>query len=102
MWVGLQTLVLPYLRRMQGETDADITFEKRRADFTYTVKGNRLEFVRVRHNLAGGLDIFRTQDSAVLSSAVWADGLAALPGSVLQQRRAVQLRRDDCNVASKL
>lgn len=49
-----------------------------RADFDYTVQGNRLEFVRVRRNTGGGLDIYPTQDSAIISSAVWADGVAAI------------------------
>ena len=79
---GMLTLVLPFLRRCQGMADVDTPAQKMRADFSYTVKGNRLEFVRVRRNGAGGLDIFRTQDSSVLSSAVWADGLAALPAGM--------------------
>jgi len=82
VWVGMLTLVLPFLRRCQGMADVDTPAQKMRADFHYTVKGNRLEFVRVRRNAAGGLDIFRTQDSSVLSSAVWADGLAALPAGM--------------------
>ena len=79
VWVGMLTLVLPYLQRCQGINDSEQPPQRLRADFDYTVKGNRLEFVRVRRNANGGLDIFRTQDSAVLSSAVWADGVAALP-----------------------
>lgn len=75
VWVGLLTLVRPYLRKRQGLAAHDVPLQVRRADFSYTVKGNRLEFIRVRHNAHGGLDVYRTQDSAVLSSAVWADGL---------------------------
>ena len=78
VWVGLLTLVRPYLRKRQGLRHHDIAMQARRADFSYTVKGNRLEFIRVRHNARGGLDIYRTQDSAVLSSAVWADGIVAV------------------------
>ncbi len=29
----------------------------------------------------GGLDIYPTQDSAIISSAVWCDGVAAIPAS---------------------
>lgn len=90
VWVGLLTLVRPYLRKLQGRSDFDVATQRRRADFSYPVKGNRLEFVRVRHNAQGGLDIYHNQDSAVLSSAVWADGVAALaagqtvtPGDVI-------------------
>ncbi|HEY5763110.1 MAG TPA: gephyrin-like molybdotransferase Glp [Rhodocyclaceae bacterium] len=79
VWAGLLTLVRPFLRAMEGDRELEPPLLKLRADFDYTVKGNRLEFVRVRRNTDGGLDIFRTQDSAVLSSAVWADGVAPLP-----------------------
>jgi molybdopterin molybdotransferase len=50
-----------------------------RADFTYTVKGNRMEIVRVRRNERGGLDIYPNQDSSIISSAVWADGISMIP-----------------------
>jgi molybdopterin molybdotransferase len=38
-----------------------------------------MEFVRVRRNDRGGLDIYPTQDSAIISSAVWSDGVASVP-----------------------
>lgn len=79
VWSGLVTMVLPFLRHCQGDSNIEPPMEKRRADFSYTVKGNRLEFVRVRRNAAGGLDIYANQDSSIISSAVWADGVAALP-----------------------
>ena len=52
--------------------------QRLRADFSYTVKGNRMEFVRVRRNADGGLDCYRSQDSSMISSAVWCDGLAMI------------------------
>jgi molybdopterin molybdotransferase len=79
VWSGLVTLVMPFLRRCQGDACIEPARESRRADFSYTVKGNRLEFVRVRRNARGGLDIYPNQDSSIISSAVWADGVAALP-----------------------
>jgi molybdopterin molybdotransferase len=82
VWAGLVTLVRPYLRALEGDRELEPPLMKLRADFDYTVKGNRLEFVRVRRNEQGGLDLFRTQDSAVLSSAVWADGVAPLPAGI--------------------
>jgi molybdopterin molybdotransferase len=39
----------------------------------------RREFLRVRLNAAGGLDLFANQSSGVLTSAVWADGLVDNP-----------------------
>lgn len=79
VWSGLLTLVAPFLRRCQGLTDIEPERQKLRADFSYLVKGKRMEFVRVRRNGKGGLDLYPTQDSAIISSAVWADGVAAIP-----------------------
>jgi molybdopterin molybdotransferase len=79
VWAGMLTLVSPFLRRCQGYTALEPLGQRLRADFDYTVKGNRMEFVRVRRNDRGGLDIYPTQDSAIISSAVWADGVASIP-----------------------
>jgi molybdopterin molybdotransferase len=78
VWSGLLTLVAPYLRHCQGHTRIEPDAFSLRADFNYSVKGNRMEFVRVRRNAAGGLDIYPTQDSAIISSAVWADGITPI------------------------
>ena len=40
----------------------------------------RREFLRVRRNAEGGLDLFPNQGSGVLTSTVWADGLVDNPG----------------------
>lgn len=79
VWSGLLTLVAPFLRRCQGRAVIEPSRLTLRANFSYAVKGNRLEFVRVRRNSQGGLDIYPTQDSAIISSAVWADGVAVIP-----------------------
>lgn len=85
VWSGLLTLVAPFLRACQGHAVIEPAPQQLRADFHYAVKGNRLEFVRVRRNPQGGLDIYPTQDSAIISSAVWCDGVAALPaGAAIQ------------------
>lgn len=39
----------------------------------------RREFLRVRRNIQGGLDLFPNQNSSVLTSAAWADGLVDNP-----------------------
>ena len=39
----------------------------------------RREFLRVRRNADGGLDLFPNQSSGVLTSASWADGLVDNP-----------------------
>ena len=40
----------------------------------------RREFLRVRRNDAGGLDLFPNQGSGVLTSTLWGDGLVDNPG----------------------
>jgi molybdopterin molybdotransferase len=85
VWSGLLTLVAPFLRRCQVLTQIEPEPLTLRADFNYTVKGNRMEIVRVRRNDRGGLDIYPNQDSAIISSAVWADGVSMIPaGTVIK------------------
>ncbi len=79
VWTGLMTLVQPFLRRCQGLAQIEAQPFMQRADFEYLVKGDRPEFIRVRRNAHGGLDIARTQDSSAISSAAWADGLVLAP-----------------------
>lgn len=47
-----------------------------RADFDWPRPDKRREFVRVRRNADGGLEVFANQNSSVLTSVAWADGLA--------------------------
>jgi molybdopterin molybdotransferase len=39
----------------------------------------RREFLRVRRNAAGGLDLFTNQSSGLLTSVVWGDGVVDNP-----------------------
>ena len=50
-----------------------------RADFDWLKPDRRREFLRVRLNAEGGLELFANQSSGVLTSAVWADGLLDNP-----------------------
>jgi molybdopterin molybdotransferase len=50
-----------------------------RADFEWPRPDRRREFLRVKLNAGGGLDLFPNQSSGVLTSAVWADGLLDNP-----------------------
>jgi molybdopterin molybdotransferase len=52
-----------------------------RADFDWLKPDRRNEFLRVRINEQGGLDLFPNQSSGVLTSASWADGLVDNPAS---------------------
>ena len=79
-------LARPYLLRRSGLVDVDMRAQHVRADFEWTKVGEREEFVRVRRNDAGGLDIYRTQNSQVLSSCAWADGLVDIPAGAKIQK----------------
>jgi molybdopterin molybdotransferase len=50
-----------------------------RADFDWPEPDPRREYLRVKWNAQGGLEIYPTQDSAVLTSTAWADGLVDNP-----------------------
>ena len=70
--------VRPFLLRLSGATELTPRAIQVRADFE--TKGDRRnEFLRVRMNETGGLDLYRSQSSAVLTSTVWADGLVDNP-----------------------
>jgi molybdopterin molybdotransferase len=69
----------PFILRRQGVADVAPKAVPLRADFDWSKPDKRREFLRVRLNGEGGLDIFTTQNSAVLTSTTWADGLVDLP-----------------------
>ena len=68
-------LVRPFVLRLQGVSDVAPQSIAARADFTWPKADKRREFLRVRHNAAGGLDLFNNQSSGVLTSAAWGDGV---------------------------
>ncbi|MDQ2928523.1 MAG: gephyrin-like molybdotransferase Glp [Caldimonas sp.] len=72
--------VRPVLLRLQGVSDTAPKPIAMRADFTWTRPDRRREFLRVRRNDAGGLDLFSHQGSGVLTSTIWADGVVDNPG----------------------
>ena len=77
--------VSPLLRALQGADPALPAALPLRADFDTPKADKRREFLRVRLNAAGGLELFRNQSSGVLTSAVWADGLVDNPpGQVIR------------------
>jgi molybdopterin molybdotransferase len=77
--------VSPLLRALQGAEPAPLVGLPLRADFDGPKADKRREFLRVRLNATGGLELFRNQSSGVLTSAVWADGLVDNPpGQVIR------------------
>lgn len=72
-------LVRPFLLALQGATRVAPAAVPLRADFDWPRADKRREFLRVRRNAAGGLDLFANQSSGVLTSMVWGDGLVDNP-----------------------
>jgi molybdopterin molybdotransferase len=78
-FVTFLIFVRPFLLRMQGISDVQPKSIAARADFDWPEPDARREFLRVKWNAQGGLDLYPTQDSAVLTSTSWADGLVDNP-----------------------
>ena len=78
-FVTFALLVRPFLLRLQGVVDVAPVTVSARADFDWPRADRRREFLRVRRNAQGGLDLFPNQSSGVLTSAVWGDGLVDNP-----------------------
>jgi molybdopterin molybdotransferase len=72
-------MVRPVLLRLQGATALTPNRTALRADFDWPRPDKRREFLRVRRNGRGGLELFPNQSSGVLTSAVWADGVVDNP-----------------------
>ena len=71
--------VRPVLLHLQGAASLPPAGVPMRADFDWPRADKRREFLRVRRNDKGGLDLFTNQGSGVLTSTVWADGLVDNP-----------------------
>ena len=80
-FVTFLLLVRPFLLRMQGVRDVALPSQPLRADFEWPRADRRQEFLRVRRNAQGGLDLFPNQSSGVLTSVVWGDGFVDNPAS---------------------
>ncbi|HEX5632411.1 MAG TPA: gephyrin-like molybdotransferase Glp [Gemmatimonadales bacterium] len=90
-FVTFLVAVRPVLLHLQGAVDAAPRGVTLRADFDWPRPDRRQEFLRVRRNAAGGLDLFPNQSSGVLTSAVWGDGLVDnAPGQAIRRGDAVR------------
>lgn len=78
-FVTFLLLVRPFLLRLQGVSEPATNPIALTANFNWPRADRRREFLRVRRNAAGGLDLFANQSSGALTSAVWGDGLADNP-----------------------
>jgi len=83
--------VRPVLLRLQGGTALAPRALPQRADFDWPKPDRRREFLRVRRNEGGGLDLFPNQSSGVLTSVVWGDGVVDNPpGQAIRAGDTVQ------------
>eukprot|EP01034_Spumella_vulgaris_P007480 gene7480-9529_t len=90
-FVTFALLVRPLLLRLQGVQDVAMKSIAARADFDWPRAEKRREFLRVRRNDQGGLELFSNQSSGVLTSAVWGDGLIdTLPGQTIEYGATVR------------
>jgi molybdopterin molybdotransferase len=80
-FVTFLIFVRPFLLKTQGMRDVEPRSISARADFDWPEPDARREFLRVKWNAQGGLDLYPTQDSAVLTSTAWADGLVDNPAA---------------------
>jgi molybdopterin molybdotransferase len=90
-FVTFLLLVRPLLLRLQGVAAVAPESIASTAHFDWPKADKRREFLRVKRNPLGGLDLFPNQSSGVLTSAVWGDGLVDNPpGHVIRLGDTVQ------------
>lgn len=82
-FVTFLILAQPYIRKRQGASVVRPRALMMRADFSISKSKSVREFLRVRRNEEGGLELFPSQGSGVLSSCVWADGFVENPPETL-------------------
>jgi len=78
-FVTFLLFVRPFILRLQGRDAGLPQSYPMRADFDWLKADRRNEFLRVKINAQGGLDLFPNQSSGVLTSASWGDGLVDCP-----------------------
>jgi len=80
-FVTFLLFVRPFILKLQGRDAGLPQSYPMRADFDWIKADRRNEFLRVKINAQGGLDLFPNQSSGVLTSASWGDGLVDCPPS---------------------
>ncbi len=78
-FVTFLLFVRPFILKLQGREVGQPQSYLMRADFDWLKADRRNEFLRVKLNSKGGLDLFPNQSSGVLTSASWGDGLVDCP-----------------------
>ncbi len=85
-FVTFLLLVRPFLLKLQGATQLQPPVLQLPAHFDWPRPDKRREYLRVRRNAAGGVELFPNQSSGVLTSTVWADGLVDVPAGTALAR----------------
>ena len=78
-FVTFLLFVRPFILKLQGREAKLPQSYLMRADFDWLKADRRNEFLRVKINDQGGLDLYPNQSSGVLTSASWGDGLVDCP-----------------------
>lgn len=78
-FVTFLLFVRPFIHALQGAKPKTPRAYAMRADFVWAKPDRRNEYLRVRINDVGGLELFPNQSSGVLTSTVWGDGLVDNP-----------------------
>jgi molybdopterin molybdotransferase len=78
-FVTFLLFVQPFIKRLQGIPNWQWQSRPLVANFNWPKADKRREFLRVKINHEGRLDLFENQSSGVLTSAVWASGLVDNP-----------------------
>ena len=78
-FVTFLLFVRPFILKLQGRDAGLPQTYPMRADFDWLKADRRNEFLRVKINAQGGLDLFPNQSSGILTSASWGDGLVDCP-----------------------
>jgi molybdopterin molybdotransferase len=78
-FVTFLLFVRPFILKLQGRDVKPMQSYFMRADFDWLKADRRNEFLRVKVNAEGGLELFPNQSSGVLTSASWGDGLVDCP-----------------------
>jgi len=78
-FVTFLLFVRPFILKLQGREANQTQSYFMRADFDWPKADRRNEFLRVKINHEGGLDLYPNQSSGVLTSAAWGDGLVDCP-----------------------
>jgi molybdopterin molybdotransferase len=90
-FVTFVLLVRPFLLKLQGATQLVPVAAQLPAHFDLPRADKRREFLRVRRDAEGGLELFANQSSGVLTSTVWGDGLVDNPaGQTIARGDAVR------------